>query len=299
MSGTEMPITRRGFLTATSSLIAAQALAQNAGDQARNKLCVFTKPFNSLSFDELADKVAELGFDGIEAPIRSGGHIEPTEVERRLPQLVEALARRKLEITVLTSDVNDPSDPLTTRVLRTAATLGIKRYRMKYLKYDFDLPIVDQINNWKPMLKDLAALNHDFGIQGMYQNHAGMKYLGAPLWDLKLALAGIPPEDIGVAYDIRHAAVEGATSWPLTFKMIRPHVTTVYVKDFQWKDKQVQNVPLGQGNVDPEFFKMLAVSGFDGPISLHEEYLNHRQPELVPQHWQAIEKDLATLRRWL
>ena len=50
-----------------------------------NKICVFTKPFNSLSFDELADRIAELGFDGIEAPIRVGGHVEPDQVEDRLP----------------------------------------------------------------------------------------------------------------------------------------------------------------------------------------------------------------------
>ena len=45
----------------------------------RQPICVFTKPFNSLSFDTLADRIAECGFDGIEAPIRKGGHVEPAE----------------------------------------------------------------------------------------------------------------------------------------------------------------------------------------------------------------------------
>ena len=299
MSNTQAELTRRGFLAASSTVIATGLLAQSPKESPTNKLCVFTKPFNSLSFDELADNIAELGFDGIEAPIRAGGHIEPQEVEDRLPALVEALAKRKVEITVLTSDVNDPGDPLTKRVLRTAATLGIQRYRMKYLKYDLNQPVVDQIDQWRPQLRDLAAINHDFGIQGLYQNHAGSKYLGAALWDIKRALDGIPVTDIGVAYDIRHATVEGATSWPVTFDMIRPHVATVYVKDFQWAGKKVHNVPLGEGNVDPGFFQRLAKTGFDGPISLHEEYLDHRKPELVPEHWAAIKKDLATLRRWI
>ena len=296
MNRFDLPVSRRGFLAATSALLAAQACGQERNEAAQHEICVFTKPFNSLSFDELADKVAELGFAGIEAPIRRGGHIEPEKVEDRLPALVEALAQRKLDITVLTSDVNDPDDPLTRRVLRTAATLGIKRYRMKYLKYELDQPIVEQIEAWKPQLRDLAAMNHDFGIQGLYQNHAGTSYLGAALWDIGQALEGIPVSDIGVAYDIRHATVEGATSWPVTFDMIRPHVAAVYVKDFQWNGKQVENVPLGQGNVDPQFFQRLADSEFDGPISLHEEYLDHRKPELVPEHWAAIKKDLAVLR---
>jgi sugar phosphate isomerase/epimerase len=296
---------RRDFLLAASSMIAAPALAQAAPKPGADPsstdqpICVFTKPFNSLSFDELADRIAEIGFDGIEAPIRSGGHIEPVEVEEKLPMLVEALRKRDLEITVLTSDVNDPDDPLTTRVLRSAATLGIKQYRMKYFKYDFSGSVLEQIEGWRPQLRDLAALNHDFGIQGLYQNHSGSNYLGAALWDLKIALEGIAPQDIGVAYDIRHATAEGGMSWPATFNMIRPIIETVYVKDFVWGEKRPDNVPLGEGRVDPKFFKMLRDSGFQGPISLHEEYLDHRKPELVPEHLAAIKKDLQTLKQWL
>ena len=78
---TGRPITyhdRRQFLSAVSKSVAAVALtpalaAKAAEERTRadsTKICVFTKPFNSLSFDELADRIAELGFDGIEAPIR-------------------------------------------------------------------------------------------------------------------------------------------------------------------------------------------------------------------------------------
>jgi sugar phosphate isomerase/epimerase len=298
---------RRRFLTAVSSSLAAAAVSRpiigRAEDKApvtANKVCVFTKPFNSLSFDELAERMSELGVDGIEAPIRAGGHVEPEQVEDQLPALHEALKKRGLEITLMASDVNDPNDPLTRRLLRTAATLGIERYRMKYFKYDLKKSVTEQIQSWRPQLRDLAALNHEFGIQGLYQNHAGTTYFGAAIWDLRMGLDGISPDDIGVAYDIRHATVEGGTSWPATFNMIRPHVETVYVKDFAWGDEaQPINVPLGEGRVAPSFFEMLKASGYSGPISLHEEYLDHRDPELVPKHLAAIKQDLAKLRQWL
>ncbi len=215
-SPAEHELNRRHFIGAsmavtTGSLItrAKTGLAAAPSPRDENPICVFTKPFNSLSFDELADRIAELGFDGIEAPIRKGGHVEPEQVADELPALVEALNKRDLEITVLTSDVNDPDDPLTERVLRTAATLGIQRYRMKYYKYDLKKSVLAQIEQWRPKLKQLAAMNHDFGLTGIYQNHAGTNYLGAPLWDLQLALRGIDSGDIGVAYDIRHATAEG------------------------------------------------------------------------------------------
>jgi sugar phosphate isomerase/epimerase len=293
-------LNRRQAILAAASAVAATGMAPAAAERApRRPICVFTKPFNSLSFDELADRIAELGFDGIEAPIRKGGHVEPEAVEDELPKLVEALQKRDLEITVMASGVNNPDDPVEAKVLRTAAALGIRRYRMKYLQYDLKRSVVEQLNEWRPRLRDLAAANRDLGIRAVYQNHASGKNLGAALWDLKYVLEGIPVDQIGVAYDIRHATVEGGMSWPITFNVIRPHVDTVYVKDFRWVGSRVQNVPLGEGQVNPKFFTMLADSGFAGPISLHEEYLDHRKPELVPQHLAVIKKDLATLKGWL
>ncbi|MDB4614437.1 sugar phosphate isomerase/epimerase [bacterium] len=294
---------RRQFLSASAAgVVLAQASTVRAFDKRINhKLCAFTKPFNSLSFDELAKQMAELGFDGIEAPIRKGGHVEPDQVEDRLPELVEALTRHNLELTVMTSDVNDPRDPLTERVLKTAAGLGVKRYRMKYFKYDLAKPIRQQIEQWKPQVNELAAMNKQLGITGLYQNHSGKNYVGATLWDLPRLLDGVDRNQLAVAYDIRHATVEGGTSWPTTLKMISPHVSTVYVKDFQWGDAaKPKNVPLGQGRVDGrEFVKMLRQMNYSGPISLHEEYLDHKQPKLVPDHLMALKKDIATLKTWL
>ena len=292
--------TRREAIAVGLAAVAASKVSlAKEKPQLVNPICVFTKPFNSLSFDELADRVAELGFDGIEAPIRKGGHIEPEHVADELPKLVEALAKRNLEITVMTSDINDPNDPMTAKVLKVAAGLGIQRYRMKYYTYDLKRPVIVQLNEWRPAFRDLAAMNKDFGIKAVYQNHAGNKQLGAALWDLREVLEGISPEEIGVAYDIRHASIEGGMSWPITFNMIRPHLDTVYVKDAHWVGKKPTNVPLGEGIVDPRFFKMLAQTGFKGPISLHEEYLDHRKPELVSEHLAAIKKDFETLKEWI
>jgi sugar phosphate isomerase/epimerase len=292
-------IDRRQFMLATASTLALNSVAGAAVASARNPICVFTKPFQSLSYDELADAIAEIGFDGIEATIRDGGHIEPKQVPDELPKMVEALAQRDLQITVMTSSINDPNDPLTETVLRTAAQLGIKRYRMKYFQYAADQSPPTQIENWRPQFRDLAALNAEIGIRAVYQNHAGLGYLGAALWDLAAVLKGISPAQIAVAYDIRHATAEGGMSWPTTFRMIQPHVDTVYVKDFVWGVTKPTNVPLGEGRVDAKFFAMLAAADFRGPISLHEEYLDHRKPELVPAHLAAIKKDLATLQGWL
>ncbi|APZ96939.1 Xylose isomerase-like TIM barrel [Fuerstiella marisgermanici] len=293
--------TRRTFLAASAAAaFASSKLAADESSAAKaNQICVFTKPFNSLTFDELATQTANIGFNGIEAPIRPGGHIEPEAVPDKLPQLVAALEKQNQKLTVLTSNINDPSDPLSEAVLRTAAKLGIRYYRMQYFKYDESKSITKQIDEWRMKMKDLAALNKQLGITAVYQNHAGRNYFGAPIWDLHRGLDGIDPTQVGVAYDIRHATVEAGMSWPIGFHLIRPHIQVVYVKDFTWGEARPTNVPLGDGRVDSKFFRMLARTDFRGPVSLHEEYIDHRKPELVPEHWEAIRKDLKTLKSWL
>jgi sugar phosphate isomerase/epimerase len=297
------PINRRIFVAsgAACSLTALASPVWGHANKSQNKheICVFTKPFQSLSYNELAEQTARVGFDGIEAPIRDGGHIEPAAVPEELPKMMEALGQRNLKMTVMTSSINDPADPLTEKVLRTAADLGIRHYRMKYFKYNESRPIPGQVTEWRKQLTDLAAMNREIGITAVYQNHAGRNYFGASLWDLHRGLEGIDPAHVGVAYDIRHATAEGGMSWPVTFQLIRPHIQVVYVKDFVWHERKPGNVPLGQGRIDPAFFSMLAKSGFTGPISLHEEYLDHRDASLVPTHWKAIHEDMQTLQTWL
>ena len=290
---------RREFLLASAATVAAGKLFAEEKPVPHQPICVFTKPLQSLTYDEMADRIAELGFDGVEATIRDGGHIEPKDVEVELPKMVDALKKRGLEITIMTSSINDPNDTMTETQLKVAAELGIQRYRMKYLRYDLNKPVIAQLNNWRPQLRDLAAMNADLGITAIYQNHAGRDFFGAPLWDLGYALNGISKNHIGIAYDIRHATVEGGMSWPVTLNALTPYLNTVYVKDFQWIDKKPKNVPLGEGNIDASFFEILRKSGFNGPISLHEEYLDHRKPELVPKHLSAMKKDFATLKRLL
>lgn len=51
-----------------------------------NMLCsVFTKPWPKLSVDELGELVSQLGFDGVELPVRPGFQLEPDQVEQELP----------------------------------------------------------------------------------------------------------------------------------------------------------------------------------------------------------------------
>ena len=96
--------TRRHFLQTAALGAASLAIGSNAqAAKGKHTLCAFTKHLQNLSFDQIADIAAEVGLDGIEAPIRPGGHVEPERVTEDLPKLAEALKKRNLEITIMTS----------------------------------------------------------------------------------------------------------------------------------------------------------------------------------------------------
>ena len=288
---------RRQFLT-TTALAAPILNAESRGKQ-RNPYCVFSKPLQMLSYDDLADLIAELGFDGIEGTIRPGGQITPEQVSDELPKMMEALKKRRLEMTIMASGINNADDKLNIQQLQVAAKLGIKRYRMGYHKYDLKKPIVGQMNELRPVLKNLVALNKELGLQAIYQNHSGSNYFGAPLWDLHELFKAHDPAHLSVGFDMSHATAEGTRAWPLHANLLRPRIGALYVKDFRWTKNKRENCALAEGIVDQKYPAQLIRSSFTGPINLHVEYLKPFTKENVPNQIAAIKRDSATLKRWL
>ena len=252
-----------------------------------------------LSYDDLADLIAELGFDGIEGTIRPGGQITPEQVPDELPKMMEALKKRGLEMTIMASGINNADDRLNIQQLQVAAKLGVKRYRMGYYKYNLKKPIIDQIDNLRPVLKNLVALNKQLGLQAVYQNHSGSNYVGAPLWDLHELFKAHDPNHLAVGFDMSHATAEGTRAWPLHANLLRPRIGALYVKSFRWKDNKRDNCGLAEGIVDKKYPGQLIKSGYNGPINLHVEYLKPFTRENVPNQIVAIKKDILTLKEWL
>lgn len=297
-------LSRRQFAARTSlaaALAAPATLLSAAPAKAggRNKIIAFSKPFQNLSYDDTADVAAEVGWDGIECPVRPKGQIEPERAADELPKLAAALKRRGLEVGIMTTRIKSADDPHAEASLRTAAKLGIKRYRMEYWKYDRKRSIPEQLNEIRPQLKDLAAMNKEIGIQGCYQNHSGKNYVGAPIWDLYDLLKDLDPKFTAACFDIGHATVEGGYAWESHVHLMQPYFGAVYVKDFKW-EKQEKGwkaawCPLGDGMVNKAFFTTLKKSSFDGPISQHHEYDHGEGKAMI----KLMQKDLKILRQWL
>jgi sugar phosphate isomerase/epimerase len=300
---------RRNFLK-TSTLMTgaiASGLPNISLSESKNQVKIggFTKELQMLSYDETARVASEIGWDGIECPVRPGGQVLPERVEEDLPRMVEALKKHNLTLEVMATSIHNPSEEFTEPILKTAATLGIKYYRMGWWKYDFSKNIDQQLKNCKSQLIELAELNKKYNIVGVYQNHSGSNYIGAPVWDIYELLKDIDSNHIGIHFDIGHATVEGGYAWPIHFHRIKPFIKAVIVKDFRWhyngdEKSEVHWCPLGDGSINPDFFDMLREINFSGPVTMHYEYEvegsgKNRLENLI----EAMKDDTIILHKWI
>ena len=307
---------RRKFITTIAAAGAAVPFkSQLENDlvpvgQEKFPLRLFSKPIDNYDFGFICECTAKSGIGGLDLTLRPGGKVEPSEVEEKLPKLVEEAKKYNLALDMMVSGIVTASDPLTEKVLKTASSLGVKHYRLGYYEFDNKAGIWESLQKHKASLKEVVALNKKYSIHGGYQNHAGTR-VGGPVWDLYELLRDFPPEYAGCQYDVRHAMVEGANAWIVGMRLLAPFIKTLAIKDFTWmtvsgKPRAV-TVPMGEGMVNWDlFFKTVKELNVSGPMTLHVEYplleKSEAQLPLIQQQEiivRKIKKDVDFLNGYL
>jgi sugar phosphate isomerase/epimerase len=289
-------LSRRAFL--------AGAALPLAGSN-KLKLSVFSKHFQWTDWPGTAAIAAEVGFDGVDLTLRSGGHVLPERVAEDLPRAVEVMRKAGLAVEMVTAGIVDVASPHTAAILKTLKSLGIRYYRWGGFRYADKRGIAEQLAEFEARSRELAAMNREYGVCAMYHTHSGPGQVGASIWDIWYILRQLDSQYIGVNYDVGHATVEGGYGgWQHTTRLAAPMMRGIALKDFLWgKDKKGEWTPQwcapGQGMVNfRRFFGMLREFGFQGPLQVHFEY-----PELGQAHTGSTKLDIektkfiAILRR--
>ncbi len=277
-SRSNLDMTRRTLLGAAAS---AASLSAATVPLSAWPVCAFSKHFQWLSVKDAAALVKELGYDALDLTVRPGGHIEPAQVADALPKAVEEIRTAGLTAPMITAGIVDVRTPHTEAVIKAAAKLGIKRYRWGGFRYDSSKPIRQQIDEFRVLSKELAALNKQYGVCAMYHTHSGAGQFGASFWDIWSVLRDLDNDAVSVNLDIAHATIEGGLGgWINSTRLIAPMARGVAVKDFHWAKNAAKGnkwdvhwCPMGEGMVNTtQFLKMMKAAGFNGPLQLHMEY---------------------------
>lgn len=305
---------RRVFIAGLSAAVATashlRSLAQTtASDQATDwPIAIFEKVFEGLNYEELADAVFQCGADGIEATIRPGGHIEPEKSAEEVPKMSAALKARGKRIVIAATSIRKVDEPHVESLLKTLKANGITHYRMGHFQLQLNESPLKQVREFASQCRELAALNHAIGIQGLYQNHSGgsskQGYLGALGWDVALMLEGIDPHSLGLAFDTRHLRKDTGSSWQTAVAVCKPHVRSIYIKDGTWlgeRGDEYRDVPLDTGFVNKKVFDAIRSGLQPMPLCIHMEWLGYRvfAKSEIPKAIEAHQRDIATLKNWL
>ncbi len=258
---------------ATGNLLAANKKTQPANQL---EISIFSKHLQFLDYKALGEKVAAMGFAGIDLTVRKGGHVEPATVKTDLPKAVAEIKKAGSKVTMMSTTIESVNNQLDIDVLNAASACGIKYYRPTWYKYPVGKTLPQSLDMYALQIKELSLLNKKLGIIACYQNHAGV-LVGGSLWEVYKILELADKEYFGSQYDIRHAMVEGANSWVNGLELIHSQIKTIVVKDYKWGivngKWELINVPIGEGMVDfKKFFGMLKKYNIKVPISLHCEY---------------------------
>ncbi|GAA4092311.1 sugar phosphate isomerase/epimerase family protein [Mucilaginibacter panaciglaebae] len=275
----------------------------------RISLNIFSKHLQWLDYSDMANQAAKLGFEGVDLTVRKGGHVLPERVKDNLPQAVNAVKQAGLKVNSITTDIVDANDLHTHEILETAAHYGIKSYRMGWYGYDKKLSTLENVDQLKKRFAMLAKVNERYAVRGDYEHHTGR--FGNSIWDLYEAIKDQSPQWIGCQFDIHHATIDGAMSWPQNLDLIKAYVKSTTIKDFYWqktgKGWDIANAPLGQGMVNfKAYLTQLKQFDFKGPIIMHYEYplggANAGANKLkLPkeQVLASMQADVNTLKSWL
>ena len=137
---------------------------RDGGVVTRIALTVFTKPW-SEPLEQLADKVAALGVDGVELPIRPGYQVRPENVATRLPEAVRVMSSRRLEIRSIAA-------PLEPTIVRACGEAGIPIVRSMVAVDLGKAGYADTITEHRRLWDGLVPILDETGVTIGIQNHS-------------------------------------------------------------------------------------------------------------------------------
>jgi sugar phosphate isomerase/epimerase len=306
-------MTRREWLTAAaktavSAAVLSRAQETNAGSQAASQppvLCLFSKHLPELNWADVGRAVKDVGFEGVDLTVRTGGHVLPERAADDLPKAIEAIATHGVKVPMITTELTSASSPVAKPLLQAAARSGVRYFKTGYWRYTAKPDVRTQVAAAGEALAGLAALARDCGIAMGFHNHAA--YIGAAIWDIAPAMDKLDPRWAGYYFDPRHAVAEGGGgSWKAATHLVMPRLKMLALKDCLWqkgpKGWTIENCPLGDGMVDWTWFSnTLRAARFNGPISVHLEYdiPGNTPEERTRRTLDAAKRDLAFARRML
>ncbi|NCO41003.1 MAG: sugar phosphate isomerase/epimerase [Armatimonadetes bacterium CG_4_10_14_3_um_filter_66_18] len=243
------------------------------------QLVMFAKMVQDYGLASAAATMAELGLEGMDLTVRTGGFVLPENATAELPSAVETVRAAGLSVPMITTEIASGDHAYADELLGTGAQSGVTRYKLGYWPYTYGT-LVEQLDAAQRAMDGIEKLAERHGVCCCIHSHSGA-FLSGNSTLVWLLLKDRDPLHIGAYLDPGHMIVEGGKlGWMMGLDLLKPYAQMVAVKDFGWSQAEpgtkkwaAKLVPLSEGMVPwPDVFGKLAAAGFDGVVSVHSEY---------------------------
>lgn len=163
------------------------------------KLAVFTKPWND-AIEALADRMAALGVQGIELPIRPGYQVTPENVTQALPNVVRVLKDRGLTIASVAAPLDDA-------IIKACGDNGIDIVRTMVGVDLGKARYAETIAQHRARYDELLPLLDATGVRIGVQNHSG-NCIGSAIGLFHL-MEKYDPRHVCAILDMAHCGIAG------------------------------------------------------------------------------------------
>jgi sugar phosphate isomerase/epimerase len=180
---------------------------------------VFAKPWADLSGSQLGKVVSDMGFTGVEIPVRATSHVTPERVESRLPAYVAQLADAGVVPVSVAGDLTEP-------MFAACQASGVPTIRvMAPIEAD---GYVASVARFRAQLQQCARWARQYGVKVGVQPHHG-PYVASTQAALDL-LDGLPHADFTLIWDAAHDALAGDDP-AITLEIAAPRLDIVNLKN--------------------------------------------------------------------
>jgi sugar phosphate isomerase/epimerase len=238
----------------------------------RNHFTVFTKPWPETPLDELARFIGELGFDGVELPVRPGFQVTPENVGERLAEAADIFRRRGLRVASVAG-----SDDLETIAAMGAAGVPLLRICEPI---DMEIGYLATEARLRAKYDRLLGALEEHGVTLGIQNHCGC-YVGSAIGLMHL-IEEYDPRRVAAVLDCAHCGLDGEND-AMAIDIVYSHLALVNLKSGLWVAEEHPEtgevtwksrwVPARKGITSwPAVAAELKKRGYSGDLCLSAEY---------------------------
>lgn len=186
-----------------------------------NKLTVFTKSWTAkdMRLEQLGKFVKELGFDGIELPVRPGYQVEPENIEKGLREARRILEEQGVRISSVAANADE-------RTINAMGAAGLKILRICVpidMKIGYLATEAKVRKEWDTLIPVLDAARVTIGVQ----NHCDY-FVGSAIGIMHL-IEKYDPRHVSVVLDCGHCAVDGESEL-MALDIVWSHLSLVNLK---------------------------------------------------------------------